>query len=260
MGCVTCSPVYNTKINPQCGMNKDHNISVPLFENREIIEQPVDLTKLSDRYTAAATNFMSTAVSHEKPFFLYAPLTHVHVPLATDPRFAGGSGSGHFGDAVMEMDDFVGQVMGWVREKGLLEDTLVMFTSDNGPWEFKCELAGCAEPYVGIWQKVVGEGGSSSKMTTWEGGHRVPFIVSWPGKLPANKVGSELVSAFDILPTLAAICGFELPTDRVFDGIPLPFVAPHNGTRVTFHLDAGYNEIWALRYGKYKVYYATYPG
>ena len=250
MGCITCEAYDN--YNHLCGGKRSNEsvdtVALPLFQDRNIIEAPVDLTKLTSRYISAAQDFMSSALSAESPFFLYVPLSHVHTPLATGPQFANASDAGHYGDTVMEMDDFVGQIVDWLDAKDAEKNTLVIFTSDNGPWEVKCELGGEATPFLGLWQKIVGKGGSSSKGTTWEGGHRVPFIVSWPGTLPAGKVSGDLVSALDIVPTFADIAGLTLPDDRVFDGIPLPFVKPHNGSRTLMLPNSGsvrdYTEIW----------------
>lgn len=256
MGCLNkSSPVYNIKVEPACGANKMWNLSLPLFENRDIIEQPVDLITLTERYAQKALQFMSTSVQEKKPFFLYIPMTHVHVPLSSAKQETGN----HFIDTVIEMDQYVGKLISFLKQNQLEKNTIVIFTSDNGPWEYKCDLAGTSTPYLGEWQKTKGEGGSSSKMTTWEGGHRVPFVVSWPGVLPKGQVSGDLVSAYDILPTLAQISNFSLPNDRVFDGIPLPFAVPHKDTRTLFHPDVDLAELWSVRHGKYKIYYATYP-
>ena len=256
MGCLRNSnDIYNIKINPLCGENRLYNISLPLYENRKIIEQPADLMTLTQRYADKAQQFMSSAIEERKPFFLYIPMTHVHVPLSF---FKGNTGN-NFVDTVIEMDQYVGKVTNFLKQNNLVENTIVMFTSDNGPWEYKCDLAGTSSPYLGQWQKTVGEGGSSSKMTTWEGGHRVPFIVSWPGTIPTGQVKADLVSALDILPTLAKITNFTLPNDREFDGVPLPFLVPPQATRTIFHPDYEFSEVWAVRHGRFKVYYATYP-
>ena len=258
MGCLdssTSSSVYNIKVDPVCGKNKLWNISLPLYEDRKIIEQPVKLVSLTERYAQRAEKFMSAALQEGKPFFMYLPMTHVHVPLSSAVQYTGN----HFVDTVMEMDHYVGKMLSFLKDKDIEEDTIVIFTSDNGPWEIKCDLAGTSSPYLGKWQKAQGGGGSSSKMTTWEGGHRVPFIVSWPKIIPGGQVSTDLVSAYDILPTFALVANFSLPADREFDGIPLPFLVPHNETRALFHPDPELTELWSVRYGKYKAYYATNP-
>ena len=260
MGCVTCSPVYDIKVNPQCGKNEHYNISVPLFENRKIIEQPVDLTTLTNRYIKSALSFISHSIEKRNPFFLYIPMTHVHTPLATDKKFTNHSKLGHFVDTVIEMDNYVGAVTNHLYEKKINQNTIVIFTSDNGPCELKCDLGGTSHPYNGIWQKTIGGGGATTKFTTWEGGHRVPFIISWPHKLPSGSINTDLVSALDILPSIAIIAGFTLHGDREYDGIPLPFLIPQNKTRTLFLPDVGLFELWSLRYDRYKVYYATKPG
>lgn len=260
MGCILCSPAYNIKVNPQCGKNRMFNLSVPLFENTNIIQQPVDLTTLTARYIESAQKFMASAIERNNPFFLYVPMTHVHVPLATDKRFANKTGHGHLADTIMEMDSYVGSITKFLKDQNVLKNTIVIFTSDNGPWEYKCNLAGSTTPFHGVWQKTQGGGGTSSKMSTWEGGHRVPFIISWPEKLPGGITKTDLVSALDLLPTFAMIANFTLQDDREYDGIPFPFLVPHTKTRALFLPDVDLIELWSLRYGQYKVYYATTPG
>lgn len=158
----------------------------------------------------------------------------------------------------MELDDSVGQIVNFVKSNNISENTVIIFTSDNGPWLFECNMAGSMGPYQGLWQKQQGGGGSTGKMSTWEGGHRVPFIISWPGKLNPM-VSDELVSGLDILPTFAHLANFTLPTDRAFDGLAFPFIKPHEGLRTLLIQDKDLIEIWAVRYGQYKIFYGTRP-
>ncbi|XP_064006714.1 arylsulfatase G isoform X2 [Pogoniulus pusillus] len=133
---------------------------------------------------------------------------------------------------------------------------------DNGPWAQKCELAGRLGPFVGAWQRQ--RGGSSAKQTTWEGGHRVPAVVYWPGHIPANRTSSALLSTLDIFPTLVALAGASLPLNRRFDGLdvsPVLFGWSDVGHKVLLHPNSGaagrYGEIEALRLAQYKAFYTT---
>lgn len=221
----------------------------------------MDLTTLSSRYASKAKTFIEQSIKKSAPFFLYTPLTHVHVPLATCKTFANKSADGHFGDVLMEMDHFIGEIIDFVEESNIVDNTIIIFTSDNGPWDLKCDLAGEATPFDGLWQQKRGGGGGSHKATTWEGGHRVPFIISWPNVLTPNVVSQELISALDIVPSLSLITNFSLPKDRVFDGKPFSFLTAHKPSekRALFFQSIMSEEIWALRYGKYKIFYATEP-
>src|SRR5581483_4364220 len=149
-----------------------------LMHNTEVIEQTADLASLTARYTERAERFI--AQSNRSPFFLYMPHTFPHIPLAASPRFRGKSQEGLYGDVVEELDWSVGEVLQSLRQKGLEKDTLVMFSSDNGPW------------YQGSPGKLRGR-----KNTAYEGGVREPFIARWPGQIPAGHVCDALASMMD---------------------------------------------------------------
>ncbi len=165
---------------------------LPLMQNTTVIEEPAKLATLTERYTAQAVSFI--ARSKDRPFFLYMPHTFPHIPLAASERFLGKSGSGLYGDAVAEVDWSVGEVLRTVLENGLDEDTLVMFSSDHGPW------------FEGSAGRLHGRKGE-----TWEGGVRVPFIARLPGRIPAGRVCTHLATTMDILPTVARLCAATLP-------------------------------------------------
>ena len=140
-----------------------------------------------------------------------------HVPLGVSPRFAGRSANGRYGDVVETIDWSTGQVLDALRDAGVERDTLVIFTSDNGPW-MDMPPRMLVDPRI-----VRTDAGSAgplrgSKGTTWEGGVRVPFLARWPGRIPAGSVSSDLATTMDILPTLAGIAGTPLPTGRAVDG------------------------------------------
>jgi arylsulfatase A-like enzyme len=180
---------------------------LPLFENNEIIDAAVSPEKhsqLTTLYTEHAVSFIDR--HKDKPFFLYVPHTMVHVPLGVSDKFKDKSGAGLFGDVVMEIDWSVGQILDAIKRNGLDDNTLVLFTSDNGPWLNYGNHAGSAGPL------------REGKGTMWEGGYREPCVMRWPGKIPAGTKCDELASTIDVLPTVAKLIGAQVPTDRVIDG------------------------------------------
>ena len=172
-----------------------------LMRNTEVLEQSCRLDTLTQRYTDEATGFIRRA--KDRPFFLYFPHTFPHIPLAASPRFRKKSKVGLYGDAVMELDWSVGEVLRTLTENGLDENTIVMFASDNGPW-----YQGSPGPLRG------------RKGDTWEGGMRVPFIARWKGRIAPNRVTSDFASTLDVLPTIARLSGARLP-GRPLDGVDI---------------------------------------
>ncbi len=170
-----------------------------LYRGKKMIENPVDQTTLTERYTQEAVKFI--AENKNSPFFLYLPHSFPHVPLFVSPRFDGRSNAGLYGDVVETIDWSTGEILSALDKYGLSENTLVIFTSDNGPW---------FEGSSGIFR--------NRKGSSWEGGQRVPFLAQWPGKIPAGTVSSEPVMNIDLYPTLVSLAGGQLPDDRKIDG------------------------------------------
>lgn len=170
---------------------------LPLIEGEEIIEYNPDQTKLTTQYTERAVKFVEQ--HRDEPFFLYVPHSMPHVPLHVSEKFRGKSKQGLFGDVIMEIDWSVGQILSAIKDTGNDERTLVIFTTDNGPWLSYGNHAGSAG--------ILREG----KATTWEGGFRVPCIMRWPGKIPAGKACDEFCSTMDLFPTFAALAGIDIP-------------------------------------------------
>lgn len=177
---------------------------LPLLHDKHVIEAPVDQDTLTVRYTDEALNFITENRSH--PFFLYLAHTAVHVPLHPGAAFRGKSGNGLYGDWVEEVDWSVGRVLATLKQLNLDTNTLVLFTSDNGPWLIQGRNGGVAGPLRG------------GKATTWEGGMREPAIALWPGKVAANTVCDAVASEMDVLPTFVALAGGEVPADNKIDG------------------------------------------
>ncbi|HUE69599.1 MAG TPA: sulfatase [Pirellulaceae bacterium] len=177
---------------------------LPLIEGEEIVELMPDQTQLTTWYTERAVKFI--ADSKDKPFFLYVPHSMPHVPLFVSDKFKDKSGAGLYGDVIQEIDWSVGQIMAALKQHGLDGRTLVIFTSDNGPWLSYGNHAGSAGPL------------REGKGTTWQGGQQVPCIARWPGKIEAGSECPDLTATIDVLPTLAKLAGGKAPEDRVIDG------------------------------------------
>jgi len=172
-----------------------------LLRNTEVVEETATLETLTGRYTEQATKFIGA--SRGSPFFLYMPHTFPHIPLAAPQRFRGKSPEGLYGDVVEEIDWSVGEVLRSLKQNGLEQNTLVMFSSDNGPW------------YQGSPGKLRGR-----KSTTYEGGVREPFIARWTGRIPMGRVANALASMMDIFPTVARLCSGAMPA-KPLDGIDI---------------------------------------
>lgn len=174
----------------------------PLLRDDAVIESEPDQRYLTRRYTDEAIEFIR--VNHESPFFLYLPHTFPHWPHYATSEFEGTSGYTLYGDCIQEVDWSTGQIMAALEALGLTDNTLVIFTSDNGARTIKGE--GSNGPLRG------------AKGTTWEGGQRVPMIAHWPGKIPAGGTCDTLTTTMDIMPTFAGLAGTHAPSDRIIDG------------------------------------------
>ena len=156
--------------------------------------------------TDHAKDYMRRQVGAGKPFFIYLPYTQTHMPVVPSAEFAGRSGNGDWGDVLMQLDAYVGELLDTVDELGISENTIFVFTSDNGP-----EMLPGHNGWSGPWR--------GSYFTGLEGSLRVPFIIRWPGKVPAGAVSNEIVHALDMYSTLAHWAGAEVPADRAIDSI-----------------------------------------
>ncbi len=223
------------------------DFNVPLMHNGAILERPAVQTTLTRRYTEQAIRFIHE--NKRKPFFLYLPHTFPHVPLFASPDFKGRSRRGLYGDAVEELDWSVGQVLETLRREKLADNTLVVFTSDNGPWLVR-NLAG-------------GSGGllRDGKGSTWEGGMRVPAIAWWPRHIQPTSVSSDLANAMDLFPTFLKLANIPLPADRVLDGYDLSPTLLGTGKAardIQFYYRG--EELYALRQGPFKAHFMSRDG
>ena len=173
----------------------------PLIRNTTVMAPAVDVSTLTTRFTQEAVDFINR--SKDSPFFLYLAHTAPHLPLAASARFAGKSGLGEYADVVQELDWSTGQVMAALQANGLDSNTLVMFSSDNGPW------------WQGSQGKLRGRKGE-----TYEGGMREPFIARYPGVIPSGIGCTGLATTMDLLPTVARLCGAQPPSNPL-DGVDI---------------------------------------
>ncbi len=190
-------PEY-AKLPPAVAKRKRGFPDLPLIEGEQVKIAAVtadDQRNLTTWYTEHAVSFINR--NHDRPFFLYVPHSMPHVPLYVSDKFAGKTSKGVFGDVIEEIDWSVGQILATLDKHDLAKNTLVMFTSDNGPWLSYGEHAGSAGPL------------REGKGTCWDGGVREPFVARWPGKIPPGSICHEAAMTIDILPTIAGLIGAE---------------------------------------------------
>jgi arylsulfatase len=216
--------------------------ALPFYENDTVAERDPDQSRFTRRFTEKAAGFIRA--NKAKPFFLYLPHVMPHVPIFASEAFRGKSRRGPYGDVVEELDWSVGEILKALAECGLEKDTLVLFLSDNGPFLSYGDHAGSAGPF------------REGKLTTFEGGVRVPFLARWPGKIPADRVDDRLITALDLLPTLARLTGAQLPKAKI-DGDDLSRLllgeagAPGRGSFAYF---SG-QDLHAIRAGRWKLHF-----
>lgn len=231
----------------------------PLMRGEQTVEEPVDQPSLSRRYTEEAVKFLEENKS--KPFFLYLAYAFPHVPLYASDEFKGKSPRGLYGDVVEELDHSVGRILAALNDLKLAENTLVVFSSDNGPWLIKKTDGGSA----GLLR--------DGKGSTWEGGMRVPGLAWWPGRIKAGTVSQELASTLDLLPTFLSLASAKpspsgeeagskkLPADRELDGYDISPALLGTGKSprevMYFYRDA---QLFAVRKGPWKAHFRTQPG
>ena len=220
---------------------------LPLFDGEKQIKTGLtseDQEQLTTQYAEHAVSFIGR--NKERPFFLYVTPNMPHVPLHVSDKFRGKSERGLYGDVIMEIDWLVGEILGALKRNGLDENTLVVFTSDNGPWLSYGNHAGSAGPL------------REGKGTSFDGGHREPCIARWPGKIPAGTVCAEPAMTIDLFPTIARLIGAEPPAHKI-DGLDIwPLFTGESGAKnphdAYFHYYAQ-NELQAVRSGDWKLFF-----
>lgn len=231
---------------------------LPLIEGNEMIDSIMSLEdqdKLTTLYTDKAVDFINRKAG--EPFFLYVPHTMGHIPLGVSDKFRGKSEQGLYGDVMMEIDWSVGEIIKSLEKNNIADNTIIIFTTDNGPWLNFGNHAGSAG------------GLREGKTTSWEGGQRVPFIIKWPAKIPAGTVCNKLACGIDLFPTLAEICGGTLSENKI-DGVDISSLLEGNfeaEPRETILYYYGKNNLNAVRKGNWKLVlphtwrsYHTEPG
>jgi arylsulfatase A-like enzyme len=221
--------------------------NVPLMRDLQIFERPAEQSTLTRRYTEEAIRFITQ--HKDRPFFVYLPHTMVHVPLFRSPEFAGVSLRGLYGDCVEEVDWSVGQVLQTLRDLNLANNTLVWFSSDNGPWLVYGDHGGSAGPL------------RDGKGSTWEGGMREPTLAWWPGRIPPATETQQLGSTMDIYTTCISLAGGQVPSDRIVDGLDLAPVLFGTGPTPRDHMFYYRGrQLMAARLGPWKAHLFTQPG
>jgi len=221
-----------------------HNFpDLPLFENETIIDTLTEQSQLTTQLTERSVDFINRNAEH--PFFLYVPHPQPHVPLFVSDKFKGKSDRGLYGDVIMEIDWSVGQIMEALKKNGLEDNTLVIFTSDNGPWLSYGNHAGSAYPL------------REGKGTAWEGGQREPFIMKYPKVLAGGKEVNVPIMAIDMLPTIAEITHAPLPTKTIDGKSVWKVLTGETGEspQEAYFFYYRVNELFGVRYGKWKLYF-----
>ena len=222
---------------------------VPVLRDEKVAElmDGEGQRRMVELYTKEAVDFITR--SKDQPFYLYFAHNAVHTPIWPGAAFAGKSQNGRFGDWVEEVDWSVGQVLDTLRAQGLDKDTLVVFTSDNGPWLTKGTDGGSAGPLRG------------GKGSTWEGGVRVPTLAWWPGRVPAGSVNDAVAATIDLLPTFVSLAGGTVPATPVIDGrdiTPILLGQSKESAREAHYYFASY-DLQAVRQGRWKLALSPQP-
>ena len=222
---------------------KIEHFNVPLLRNTEIIERPANQHTITTRYSDEAVSYIKQ--HKNEPFFVYLAHNLPHIPLFASDAFKGTSKRGLYGDVLEEIDNGVGKILKTLREEGLAENTIVVFTSDNGPW-LPFKLNGGSAGLL-----------KAGKGTTWEGGMREPGIFWSPGKI-APGVVTDLGSTLDLFTTFSKIAGAKLPKDRILDGVDLsPTLFEQKKSPRKSLLYYRGTELYAARMGDYKAHFIT---
>lgn len=217
--------------------------ALPLYENERIVARDPDQSQFTKWLTERSVQFIEK--HREQPFFLYVPHIMPHVPIFASEGYRGRTERGLYGDVIEELDWSIGEIRAALQRNGLTENTWVIFTSDNGPFLSYGEHAGSAG--------VLREG----KLTTFEGGVRVPCSMVWPGKIPAGRVSEELLTTMDLLPTIAKLLGVTLPPTLIDGKDVWPVIAGTAGAsspHTAFYYYSG-NELHAVRSGRWKLHF-----
>ena len=217
---------------------------ISLYRQRDAIETPAYQPLLTKRYTEESVKWI--AEHSDGPFFLFLAHSMPHVPLFRSPEFEGHSKAGLYGDVIEEVDWSVGQLTKALEEAGVAENTLVIFSSDNGPWRTYFDLGGSPGPL------------RDGKITSWEGGFRVPGIYWWPGTIKPAVINGIGVNV-DLMATVATLTGSALPEGKVFDSLDLSRTLLHGeqSPRKEWFYYGQPGDLWAARVGRFKLHFGV---
>jgi arylsulfatase A len=234
---------YSNDMWPRHPQQPNFYPDLPLIEGDQVVKLDPDQSQLTTWYTEHAVSFIER--HRDAPFFLYVAHSMPHVPLFVSDKFKGKTAGGLYGDVIAEIDWSVGRILDAVKREKLDDNTLVIFTSDNGPWMSYGNHAGSPGPF------------RESKATSFEGGVRVPFVARWPGRIPKGAVGHLPAMTIDLLPTFAKLADAAVSTERIIDGRDLwPVLTNQRGAQAPH--DALYfywgTELHAIRSGKWKLH------
>ncbi|MGB5553668.1 MAG: sulfatase [Flavobacteriaceae bacterium] len=245
---------YSNDMDMVSGLNKEYwqqpddsikteHFNVPLFRNTEIIERPANQNTITTRYSDEAVSYIKQ--HKDKPFFVYLAHNLPHIPLFASDAFKGNSKRGLYGDVIEEIDNGVGKILATLKEEGLAENTIVVFTSDNGPW-LPFKLHGGSAGLL-----------KAGKGTTWEGGMREPAIFWGPGNIKTGVV-QDIGSTMDLFTTFSTLAGVTIPNDRIVDGVDLSgiLLGDEPSSRDNMFYYRG-TELYAVRLGDFKAHFIT---
>ena len=220
---------------------------ISLYRQREAIESPADQTTLTKRYTEESVRWVERQTETGKPFLLFLSHTMPHVPIFCSPEFRGHSTAGLYGDVIEEIDWSVGRIIGVLKERNVADNTLVFFSSDNGPWLTYYDLGGSSGPL------------RDGKLTSWEGGFRVPGVFWWPGTIEPAVI-DDIGANVDLIATLATLTGTKLEPGRIFDSLDLSpvLLAGKPSPRTEWFYYGQPGNLWAARTGHYKLAYESW--
>lgn len=232
-------------------LGANDNGTVMLYDNRQALGVDRDMASLTQRYTDKGIEFLKE--NKDKPFLLYLAHTMAHSIVDASAKFKGKSKGGLYSDVIEELDYHTGRLLDAIDELGLRDNTLVIFTTDNGPWNNMQERLRQRHKGAIAW----GSSGPlrEGKGSTWEGGVRVPCIARWPGYVPVGRVSNAIFSTMDFMPTLGGLAGYEVPKDRIIDGVDqtaLLLGKSETGARDHIYYLCR-NEMHGVRKGKWKL-------
>lgn len=240
----------------QSGLSESYVLSATKGKSpQKVRPYRLDYRPLIDRdLTDKALDFMERSVTNETPFFLYLPYTSTHFPTMVHPDFKGKSGNGEWADLLMQIDSYLGELQGKIKELGIEDNTIFIFTADNGPEALNygstsITVEGAYQGSAGPWRGTL--------FTGFEGALRVPFVIKWPKNIPAGTSSDEIVHAMDLFPTLADITQSAVPQDRVIDGINMSDFfkgKTQNSGREGFIVYMG-NDIFGVKWRNWKLHF-----